>query len=160
MSGITPRQQEYLIDLLEQREVPNAQELHDRIVDADFTMAEASAQIDHLKSCPRKQRKTQAEPEAGMYRLDDGTIVRVYLGQQSGKMLAKRLVETPEEQHTHEYEYMGLAVRFVKPDTARLSLEEAKKFGRMTGTCCVCARRLDNPESVEAGIGPVCASKF
>jgi hypothetical protein len=92
-----------------------------------------------------------------MYRLEDGTIVRVYLGQRSGKMLAKKLVTDGDH---HEYEYMGKATRFVKADTAKLSLEEAKEFGRMTGTCCVCARRLDNPESVEAGIGPVCAKGF
>lgn len=97
-----------------------------------------------------------SEPEAGMYRLQDGTIVRVYLGQRSGKMLAKKLVS--EGDH-HEYEYMGKATRFVNADTAKLSLAEAKEFGRMTGHCCVCARRLDNPESVEAGIGPVCAGR-
>lgn len=102
----------------------------------------------------------KAEPEPGMYRQPDGTIVRVYLGQQSGKMLLKQLVGTPNGERTHEYEYVGAAAYKLHKDAQPLTLEEAKEFGRMTGSCCVCARRLDNPESVEAGIGPVCGRKM
>lgn len=111
----------------------------------------------HVEREPRQQRRENPEPEAGMYRLEDGTIVRVYLGQKSGRMLAKQLVSDGDH---HEYEYMGAARRFITTETAKLTLEEAKEFGRMTGHCCVCARRLDVPESVEAGIGPVCASRL
>lgn len=32
-------------------------------------------------------------------------------------------------------------------------------YGLSTGTCGVCSRKLTNPESVEAGIGPVCSAK-
>lgn len=32
-------------------------------------------------------------------------------------------------------------------------------IGRATGVCCVCSARLDDPVSVERGIGPVCESK-
>lgn len=32
-------------------------------------------------------------------------------------------------------------------------------YGRKTGVCGVCRRRLSDPESVAAGIGPICASK-
>lgn len=122
---------------------------------------QASRCIDGLvelrKHTPKQQANTNSEPEAGMYRLADGAIVRVYLGQNSGKMLAKQLVSEGEH---HSYEYMGKATRFVDSTTAKLTLAEAKEFGRMTGTCCCCARRLDVPESVEAGIGPVCARKL
>lgn len=33
-------------------------------------------------------------------------------------------------------------------------------YGRLTGTCCICGRMLEDPNSIEAGIGPVCAERF
>lgn len=39
-------------------------------------------------------------------------------------------------------------------------LEQAVAYGRKTGNCSICARRLDNKESVERGIGPICAERF
>lgn len=33
----------------------------------------------------------------------------------------------------------------------------ARFFGRKTGVCCCCGRELTDPESVAAGIGPICA---
>jgi hypothetical protein len=39
-------------------------------------------------------------------------------------------------------------------------LGEAKRYGKLSGTCCVCSRMLTDPASIDAGIGPICASKF
>jgi len=36
----------------------------------------------------------------------------------------------------------------------------AVAYGKRTGICACCSRELTNSESVERGIGPVCASKF
>lgn len=38
--------------------------------------------------------------------------------------------------------------------------EAAVSYGRLTGGCSVCGRTLENKESVERGIGPICAEKF
>lgn len=38
--------------------------------------------------------------------------------------------------------------------------EEAIKWGRETGECAVCGRRLDNKLSIALGIGPICNEKF
>lgn len=38
--------------------------------------------------------------------------------------------------------------------------ESAVAYGRMTGRCSVCNRELSNKESVERGIGPICAQSF
>lgn len=117
---------------------------------------EASAAIDLLFAAPKTVVKAPTTPlEAGMYRQADGTLVRVYFGRQSGQMLAKKVVGSDGD---YGFEYMGKADRFVTADQ-RLSLDEAKAWGRMTGTCCVCAAHLDDPTSVEAGIGPVCATR-
>lgn len=39
-------------------------------------------------------------------------------------------------------------------------LEAAKASGRLSGRCCSCGRDLTDPDSIEAGIGPICAQKF
>jgi hypothetical protein len=39
-------------------------------------------------------------------------------------------------------------------------LEQAIAYGRKTGECSCCGRTLSDPESVERGIGPICATKF
>ena len=39
-------------------------------------------------------------------------------------------------------------------------LDEARLYGRVTGTCCCCARELTDPESIKEGIGPICKSKW
>lgn len=39
-------------------------------------------------------------------------------------------------------------------------LAAAVKYGRLSGRCCSCGRDLTNPDSIDAGIGPVCAGKL
>lgn len=39
-------------------------------------------------------------------------------------------------------------------------LEAQKAYGKLTGTCGYCGRILEDPESVAAGIGPICAGKY
>ena len=36
----------------------------------------------------------------------------------------------------------------------------AAAYGKLTGTCGVCGRHLEDAESIARGIGPVCASRF
>lgn len=36
----------------------------------------------------------------------------------------------------------------------------AREYGRITGTCAVCSRKLEDPTSRELGIGPICRKKF
>ena len=37
---------------------------------------------------------------------------------------------------------------------------EMLAYGRQTGACSICNRRLDNQTSIDAGIGPICAEKY
>lgn len=144
---------------------------------ANVSKDRATGIISNLLALPRKVRESDRiqeqrrrhdsapEPSAGMYRRPNGEILRVYLGQQSGRNLVKRLVDTgqphPEDPsiNLHDWQYVGLAQTKLATDAEQMSLAEAKEYGRMTGSCCRCGRRLDVPESVEAGIGPVCAGK-
>jgi hypothetical protein len=36
----------------------------------------------------------------------------------------------------------------------------AEAYGKETGVCCICNATLTNKESIERGIGPICAEKF
>jgi hypothetical protein len=45
-------------------------------------------------------------------------------------------------------------------DVASQPADAAVAYGRTTGSCACCGRELTDPESVERGIGPVCATKF
>lgn len=42
----------------------------------------------------------------------------------------------------------------------KTSLERGREISRAIGACCRCGRTLTDPNSVEAGIGPVCATYF
>lgn len=37
---------------------------------------------------------------------------------------------------------------------------EAVRYGQRTGRCCCCGRELTKHDSIDAGIGPICASKW
>ncbi len=41
----------------------------------------------------------------------------------------------------------------------KMSREDAAKYGHLYGVCMVCGRTLTDEESIEAGIGPICANK-
>lgn len=129
------------------------------------TKTTASQVINVLLALPK--RTEQAAPEleitAGVYWIHGDHLVRVYLGQQSGKLLVQRVnAEQDGDQVTVSYEYLGAASRVMTAAATpvRLSLEEVGSLGQTFNHCLVCGRRLDVPESVDRGIGPVCAAKY
>ena len=95
----------------------------------------------------------------GFWFEQSGESVVIYKVQrsQAGNLYAKRLVGEPGG--SLSWEYVGAApVRSGR--LQQLDLETAKRFGQLYGACCVCGRTLTNEGSIEAGIGPVCASKL
>lgn len=139
----------------------NASKAIDHIVDSNRKL---KAKLQEHKSATLKSAYTPAavgakrDLDAGVYKNADGSVFRVYLGQQSGQMLCKEVVMGATKDDAAKFIYKGLADRFVTGD--KLPLDEAKAWGKATETCISCGRRLDVPESVDAGIGPVCAGKF
>jgi hypothetical protein len=118
----------------------------------------ASNLIDVLLALPRKKDASD-DIQAGVYAVNGDMIVRVYLGQQSGQMLAKQVHLTVGDA---TYDYIGMARKVFADATTwtRLSIEEVGALGISSGQCIICGRRLDDPESVDRGIGPVCASRY
>lgn len=108
-----------------------------------------------------KVRKPAAE---GIYR-KAGSIYKVQIAHHgSGKPYAKRLTETatidPKSgKPKWKWVYAPGFVNELRSEHL-LTLEEAKEFGKLYGVCCVCGAILTNEESIENGIGPICAQKF
>lgn len=118
-----------------------------------LSKATASAKITEYKAMPSVRKAFNSTPELdeGMYKVGDD-IFKVYFTQ-AGHIATKQLTEDG-------FEYTGrkpLAV--IKPEH-RMTLDEAKEYGKVTGTCCNCGRLLTNEESIANGIGPICATKF
>lgn len=119
-----------------------------------FDKSAASAVIDALKAAPRLTPQRDTEPPEGMHLLD-GVIHKVQRSG-TGNLYAKALLEDGGD---WVFEYIPGAIKNLSEATV-MDLEQAKEFGALYGTCCVCSRTLTNEESIEAGIGPVCAGRF
>ena len=74
------------------------------------------------------------------------------------------------ENDAHQGKVEGVefkAVRDASPDTldrlraiAANPMEAAVRYGRLTGRCSCCGRKLTNKASIAAGIGPICAENW
>lgn len=138
-----------------------------------FGGKEASALIDLLFKLPRAGTKARLQAQAetqqrmdteleegALYAHDhpsrsdlaDIEVYRVQRSKSSGKLYALRVLEEGGTEYAP-----GMVTRL--DPSRKLTLEEAKAWGRRTGTCCACYRTLTNPASVEAGVGPVCRAK-
>ena len=167
----TERQMAFIADLLRAIDPDNAAEdmLAIEQADSPLTKAGASREIERLigerdrvrkvakaerQQAQREATPAQAEISEGFYKSGDGNIYQVTQARHGSHFLAKVL-----DRETGKFEYAGAAKRFVKADQ-RMTLEEAKEYGKQTGNCLVCGRRLTAEASVEAGVGPVCAGRF
>jgi hypothetical protein len=57
------------------------------------------------------------------------------------------------------FEYKARKPLYTLKPEMRLTIEEARKFGALYGTCCICGRTLTNELSIHLGIGPVCGDR-
>lgn len=140
--------------------------LAQRVCDADMiaraerieslSTREASSLIGDLQRAPKRAAAVAAEVPEGMHKVED----RIYKVQRavhgSRNLYAKRLVQHGEN---WSFEYAPGAMRNLSNET-RMTLDEARAFGALYGTCCACGRTLTDESSIAAGIGPVCANKF
>lgn len=61
-------------------------------------------------------------------------------------------------QPTYEARQQHTADKLI--EIAKNPLEAAVRYGRLTGSCSCCGRALTDKNSVAAGIGPICATKW
>lgn len=146
-----------------ERQIDELHKQFDRKFDADFaaachewlnthriSKATASAKLTQLYARPDVN-----ELDEGMYRVGED-IFKVYFtrgdAERAPQLVTKQLIEG-------HFEYTGKKPLSFITAEHRMSLDEAKAYGKVTGTCCVCSRKLTKESSILAGIGPVCAGK-
>lgn len=113
--------------------------------------------ISHLLTVAKHAKPQVAKTDdlVGMW-TDGKRIIRAYLNREKTRVLAKELIQ---EGNDYSFEYLGMAQYHVK-GMRKMTLDEAKAFGTMTNTCCVCATELTDPDSQKKGIGPWCEKNF
>jgi hypothetical protein len=132
---------------------------------ADLDVKTASDMIAALLNQPRKPKAPLAHDDGnavgeGYYALHDDpefpSVYKVVTAKTTGNLYAKVL---RVEASRASWVYAPGAMKALA-GAARLTLEQAKEFGHLHGVCAICGRALSNPESVEAGIGPICAGRL
>lgn len=119
-----------------------------------YTKDEASDEIQRLLA-NREIRTSGKAAEEGLYR-KDGVVYKVQIAiHGSGRPYAKKLVEVGDEWSF--IKAPGMQFRLTAAD--RMTLDEAKEWGKLYGTCCVCGRTLTDEKSIADGIGPVCGGR-
>lgn len=161
MSTMTQAQVDLVSRLKEERAPDSAARVELSFLRQDYMRGEATELnaehvIKKMLELPFRNRARYVDP--GVYETATG-LVRVYHGQRSGRTLAKLVLWNDDRVW---FQYMGLAQKHVPGDARRLTPEEIGSAAlAMNSTLCfVCGRRLDVPESVQRGIGPVCAQNY
>lgn len=97
------------------------------------------------------------EVPAGHYALDVDGVVKFYLVEVSKSGFVTCYVQASDDFHKLHFTPM---VDVLKAIVAVTPLEASKLYGRTIGKCGKCHRTLTDPDSIAAGIGPICAGKL
>lgn len=171
MTGtITPAQFSYIEALLNEREIQPTEFTIPQLVEEarKLDKRQASLWITKLKGMPRKAGTREADihpmPDvpAGRYAItgEDGTTDFYRVDKPTdGRWKGYTFVKL---QLSDDYQRLSREVsRTVLRKIAEAGPEAAsKRYGIELGHCGVCGRTLTNPDSIERGIGPVCAGKM
>jgi hypothetical protein len=143
------------------------------ISSADRAIARAQEQAQRVETAPEvnlgalAEAFANAKKKGGKYprlRLDSfvfapasdtsknaGAIYIEEHGQYLGKVVGNKFIKVRECSDAQEQRIIEASID---------PKESAIKYGRMMGACSVCNRTLVDPESIEMGIGPICAGKM
>lgn len=126
------------------------------------TQAQVSENIDRLKGEGYTGRTYSftdtaqtTELEDGFYELNEGVIIKIqHAVHGSGRQYGKQL-----DTETGGFEKITGAVNLVRARGTRLTVERARELGQLYGMCIRCGATLTDEDSIERGMGPVCAAK-
>jgi len=168
LAPATDKQVDYLKSLLAQRHYTDDLSVEDQVEQITTLHAQgklgkyvATNMIQKCLTSPRRMKPSDNQdemptPESGIYTRDGSEIIKVYKGQ-SGRMLAKQLIQQHDE--SYKFQYKGAATAHIV-GMHKMTLTEAKQYGAIYGVCCNCGATLTDETSIERGIGPKCAKGF
>lgn len=105
---------------------------------------------DRVEETPKAKTAPTVTP--GFYAHADTVAEVVKSG--NGRLYAKVL-----NRSTWRFDYAPGVVTLLKPED-RLTLSQAAAMGKEWHHCGICGRELTNDESIDRGIGPICARKL
>lgn len=114
---------------------------------APLASLKASDRIEESKAQPNGPSVTE-----GFYMFGAGTAEVV-------RSKAGRLYATVLDVQTGRFNYVAGAVNRIRPED-RLTLDEAIARGKKFHRCMCCGKELTKQESIDRGIGPICAGKL
>lgn len=109
----------------------------------------------HLYASTVTAPKLREEAKVGYY-IQGERIFHVRWNKAQTHTYAEELIRAGGKASWRYQRGMGAELASMPP----LSIKEAARLGKRWGICVVCGRHLSNPESVKAGIGPICAGKL
>lgn len=157
----SPAQVKFINTLLAEREVDAIVKdiVSSLIANGAMPKSNASQFIEQLLTYP-KVKVEMVDLAPGYYTLDE-KVYKVQVSKSSGKPYAKVLVLPTVQGKKGTWDYApGAYVKLASQGAVAVTLEQAKDHGHNHGWCMICGAHLTDPKSVDAGIGPVCASKF
>jgi hypothetical protein len=172
----TRRQRDYILDLLDEREVQlrpmdSISDIKSIVQGPSLGKQEASRWIERLKSLSKKHVAMRPERGAVPTAKSDVPAGRYAVTGEDGTTDFYR-VDRPTEGRWAGYtfvklqlsdEFQRVPLRNTQTILDKISAagpeQASKRYGRELGHCGVCGRTLTNNDSIEAGIGPVCAAK-
>lgn len=166
VDGATEKQLAFIRSLMEQKKISESQReaANERLASGNLSKSQASLWIEKLLDYEDKPRTAVELPDvpAGRYAItgDDGTtdfykVDRPEKGRWAGYTFVKLILGGGGEQR-QSFENTRTILERIVVDGPR---EAAIRYGMELGECSICGRTLTNPESIAAGIGPVCAGK-
>lgn len=164
MRYATPKQVNLIDRMVNERQMDNFP-YRDRVQQVvarqahGFSIEEASAIIDGMFKLP----KINYAAAAPGYYVKNGNVYVVVENKAKTATYAKKMVVLTNAKGAKvgRWEYApGVGRNIAAEGLAPLTVTEAARLGRLHGACMVCGRTLTDPNSVERGIGPVCAGKL
>ena len=159
----SPKQYSYLASLITQRDLTglDALGIEQAVREGTLDKGSASGLIDLLLHSPRKPKAPMVHEDGGVlgegYYLQEDTVYKVVTAKSTGNLYAKALHST--EYGRASWDYAPGAMKHLTA-SHRLTLDQAREMGTRLGACVICGKALTDPESVERGIGPVCAARL
>lgn len=161
------KQLAFATKLLGERETSHAARLQAEVNSGALTSKRASELIDWLLKAPKKattEVRVQVTAPAvtlaeGLYAVGED-VYKIRTSRSSGHLYASKLIPATEKGKKGSWDYAPGATSLVAREGRVLDKEVAAELGHAHGWCAVCGAYLENKESVERGIGPVCFGKL